>query len=92
MEHNYPPGNAVKAMVDIRLLLNTLKSNETQIGEWVNIIGYIEAGQPIKRGELEQLSVNVQAVVLWSTGPLKLQAYERSFDRQKHDEDANNAQ
>ena len=83
LEHNYPPGNALKAMVDVRLLLSTLESKVTQIGEWVNVIGYIETTQPLKHTQPEPSSVNVQALVLWSTGPLKLEGYERSLHQQK---------
>lgn len=92
LEHNYPPGNSLAADVDIRLLLNTIKSGETQIGEWVNVIGYIEKDQPGKHTKTEPLRVLVQALVLWSTGPLKLQVYERSFDQQKPEGEMNGIQ
>lgn len=31
------------AVVDVNLLLSTLKSTDTQVGEWVNVIGYLES-------------------------------------------------
>lgn len=87
LEHNYPPGNKVKAMVDLELLVNTLKSDETRIGEWVNVIGYIRAPRQ-KLSKLPNdihLRIQVQAIVLWPSGPLKLDGYENSLDQQKAD-------
>ena len=30
-------------MVDVNLLLDNMKSNDTAVGQWVNVIGYVEA-------------------------------------------------
>jgi hypothetical protein len=89
LEHNHPPGNKLKALVDIELLVTTLKSSETRIGEWVNVIGYIRSPQKsqINRPDDVQLQVQVQAILLWSSGPLKLDGYERSLDQQRADTD-----
>jgi hypothetical protein len=80
LEHNHPSGNSLKALVDVNLLLNTLKSEETRIGAWVNVIGYIERKKQnvstTNEGELR-----IQALVLWSSGPFNLDNYERSLDR-----------
>jgi len=86
LEHNYPQGSHHKALVDVNLLLSTLKSNDTRIGEWVNILGYITPTPPetqniiigsITSGE-PRLSM-VQAILLWSAGSVRLQEYERSL-------------
>jgi len=82
LEHNHPPGNKLRALVDVRLLLNTLKSTDTQIGEWVNVIGYIVLGST---DISVKPTIPVQAIVLWSSGPLKLDSYERSLNSQKAD-------
>jgi Telomere capping, CST complex subunit len=80
LEHNYPSGNPFKALVDVSLLLNMLKSDDTRIGAWVNVIGYIERKkQQVATAEGEKLQV--QALVLWSSGPFDLNGYERSLDR-----------
>ncbi|TAQ91447.1 hypothetical protein B7494_g181 [Chlorociboria aeruginascens] len=84
LEHNYPKGNNSRAMVNVELLLSTLKSNETQIGEWVNVIGYIAAQQLSSLSEVRS-EVAIQAIVLWSAGPLQLDGYERNLDQQKED-------
>lgn len=87
LEHNYPPGNKSKVVVDVELLVNTLKSNETQIGEWVNVIGYIQTPQqkPTKLSNDTYPRTRIQAIVLWSSGPLKLDGYEKSLEQQKAD-------
>jgi hypothetical protein len=89
LEHNHPPGNKLKALVDITLLVNTLKSSETRIGEWVNVIGYTQVPQQRRANytNSDELHVQVQAIVLWPSGPLKLDGYERSLDQQKADQD-----
>ena len=82
LEHNHPPGYALKALVDVNLLLNTLKSSDTSIGEWVNVIGYVASPRP---SNSVQKNVPVQALVLWSSGPLKLDRYEKSMvDRKSY--------
>lgn len=86
LEHNHPPGNAFKAQVDVKLLITTLKSNETHIGEWVNVMGYITGGQKEKVNGEEKIHISVQALVLWSTGPFSLVGYEKSFDEKAADE------
>ena len=86
LEHNHPPGNAFKAQVDVKLLITTLKSNETHIGEWVNVMGYITGGQKEKVNGEEKIQISVQALVLWSTGPFSLVGYEKSFDEKAADE------
>lgn len=74
----------MEAQVDIRLVVNTLGSDETQVGEWVNVIGYITDEQvtdPLSK----LLIIHVQAIVLWSSGPFVLQTYERSLSQQVND-------
>lgn len=86
LEHNHPPGNMLKAFVDVRLLLNTLKSTDTRVGEWVNVMGYITmtgSAPPTNH------TIPIQAIVLWASGPLKLDVYERSLDAQKVDKNLN---
>ncbi|PVH76211.1 hypothetical protein DL98DRAFT_296358 [Cadophora sp. DSE1049] len=86
LEHNHPPGNALKAQVDVNLLITTLKSNETQIGEWVNVMGYNTGGQKQKVNGEEKVEIGVQALVLWSAGPFNLAGYEKSLDDKAADE------
>ena len=43
--HAYPPPPSpfLTALVDVNILLETLKSTDTRIGEWLNVMGYVEA-------------------------------------------------
>ncbi|PMD27346.1 hypothetical protein NA56DRAFT_553551, partial [Hyaloscypha hepaticicola] len=79
LEHNHPASNMYKALVDVNLLLSTLKSHETQIGEWVNVIGYIERFRREDPPSINGHEVRVQALVLWSSGPFNLEGYEKSL-------------
>ncbi|GKT91050.1 telomere length regulation ten1 [Colletotrichum tofieldiae] len=59
LEHGFPKGSNISASVDVQLLLGTMKSEQTQIGEWVNIVGYVTTppqecgpkGQPVNQGK-----------------------------------------
>jgi hypothetical protein len=82
LEHNHPIGNSVKVMVDVGLLLNSLTSNETRIGEWLNVMGYITSN-PVPKSNLANREIGVQAIVLWSANTFDLVGYERSLDSKK---------
>jgi hypothetical protein len=86
LEHKYPPGSVQKALVDVKLLLSTLKSTDTRIGEWVNVMGYITATPSTQRLGTEQTksTTSVQAIVLWSAGSVRLEEYEKSLSDQLH--------
>ncbi|KAK3946028.1 CST complex subunit Ten1 [Diplogelasinospora grovesii] len=79
LEHKHPQDNqSVHALVDVRLLLESLKSEQTRIGEWVNVIGYITAIQPStdgKRAKHGASEIHIQGLVLWSTGAFDIQRY-----------------
>ncbi|KAL8906779.1 MAG: hypothetical protein Q9207_001834 [Kuettlingeria erythrocarpa] len=47
LQHAYPSPLSTQhscptAAVDVNLLLSTLKNTDTQVGEWVNVIGYVQ--------------------------------------------------
>jgi hypothetical protein len=65
--------------VDVNLLLGTLHSTDTRIGEWVNVMGYITVPSSKQdcRSKAKQANVSVQAVVLWSAGSVKVDEYEK---------------
>jgi len=80
LEHNFPEKANVSALVDVRLVLETLKAEQTRVGEWVNVIGYISSSEPSPRKPKEvdrgHEKVHIQALILWSAGPLNIQKYE----------------
>lgn len=69
-----------------------MKSLETQVGEWVNVIGYITANPNKKpkedKASKEDPGLQIQALILWSAGSFDLHGYERSLDQQKRDRDS----
>ncbi|KAG5928297.1 hypothetical protein E4U42_000915 [Claviceps africana] len=65
--HVYPRGTNVLVAVDLHLVLETMKPGMTDVGEWVNVVGYVEDGR-------------VQALMIWSTGPLDVGEYERAVE------------
>jgi hypothetical protein len=87
LEHNYPPGNELKALVDIELVLGSIKSHESRIGEWVNVMGYIGATKQSSSVQPNgvKIDIPVQALLIWSAGPLKLDQYQESLEQQKAD-------
>ncbi|KAK4679243.1 hypothetical protein QC764_202430 [Podospora pseudoanserina] len=65
------------ASVDVNLVLQSLKAEQTRLGEWVNVIGYVTSTDSKKLGDMNPV-VEVQATLLWSAGPLNLEKYEAS--------------
>uniref|UniRef100_A0A0B7K8E7 CST complex subunit Ten1 n=1 Tax=Bionectria ochroleuca TaxID=29856 RepID=A0A0B7K8E7_BIOOC len=92
LAHAYPRGTNVTAHVDVSLVLETLGEEQTRVGEWVNVIGYITAkadtaSAPTAPSTATQAaSVHIQALVLWSTGPLNVDRYEMSFEKKTNKE------
>ncbi|KAK0613397.1 CST complex subunit Ten1 [Immersiella caudata] len=88
LEHHYPTdGPSVCALVSVDLVLERLGSQQTRIGEWVNVIGYISSihsstdhRKPQENGDP---MVQVQALIVWSAGTLDVQQYETSVDNLK---------
>lgn len=79
LEHNYPAGNNCHAVVDVGLLLETLKSTDVGVGEWVNVMGYITEPRAMaeKTPRSRKDEVVIQAIVLWSAGSVRLDDYEK---------------
>ena len=91
LQHAYPPPpyTTPSAFVDVRLLLETLKTTDTEIGEWVNVVGYVERDETVRRDrdggrKLDWIgTVRVQAIMLWSAGGVKLKDYEEAVQKRK---------
>lgn len=81
LHHNFPKTSEVKAVVDMRLLLEKLNAEKTAIGHWVNVIGYVAVSRTSQGGKPRKLrtgslTVYVQALMLWSAGPLDIDRYQ----------------
>jgi len=96
LEHDVHPvtskaGSPMKtiAQVDANLALDCLSWDRVRVGEWLNVLGYvedhkIEGGKygkenlPVKEQPQPQPAlfvVNVQATYIWSTGPMDIDRY-----------------
>ncbi|KAG5742713.1 hypothetical protein H9Q69_014355 [Fusarium xylarioides] len=83
LSHLYPRDSIATAVVDVSLLLESLTAEQTRVGEFVNVIGYITEQKMTcdkKQPSQESKQVCVQAIVLWSTGPMDLEKYEKLLD------------
>ena len=79
--HTQPHG--VVAVVDVTLILETLKTTDTQIGEWVNAMGYVNE----KSRDGSRTEVMVKALMLWSAGAVDTSEYEAAVrDRKKYEQ------
>lgn len=84
LQHAYPPApsQCARVLIDVNLLLENLKSTDTRIGEWVNVMGYIErqGGTSQAPRELDgrvrsrKRKPGVDAVNQWNGGEVKVQA------------------
>lgn len=84
LEHRSSPNANVSALVDVQLILERLGAEQTRIGEWVNVIGYISLTPSASPGEglnAEESTVYIQALLLWSAGPLDIQQYQLSVQQ-----------
>lgn len=82
LQHEYPSGNKTTANVDVTLLLENLGSEQTDIGQWIHIIGYITSvKQTPLRASMgpDPASVGVQALVLWVAEDLDIPSYEKAL-------------
>lgn len=73
----------MSALVDVKLLLQSLKVNQTDVGRWVHVIGYITSVQRASaktRPPSAVTSIGVQALVLWPAEDLDIPAYEKAFE------------
>jgi hypothetical protein len=70
----------VSALVDLQLVLEKIGHEQTRIGEWVNIIGYVSQQPPKISTSSQHIEVHIQALLLWSAGPLDIQQYEASVE------------
>ncbi|KAL8775096.1 MAG: hypothetical protein Q9209_000575 [Squamulea sp. 1 TL-2023] len=97
LQHVYPassPNAHVTAAVDVNIVLESLKHTDMQVGEWVNVMGYVQGieGQKAERrgvkyglgkGVSGDKVVKVQAVMLWSAGGVKVWEYEKALEMRK---------
>ena len=78
-------------MIDVQLVLESIKAHELRAGSWLNVIGYIRRPEHVrtkrKTSDKEKSSgspeIHIQAVMIWSGGAIKVGDYETILNRQK---------
>lgn len=95
VEHRYPRGVigqvCTNAVVDVNLVLETMRRPLLQAGSWVNVIGYVQSVSTVTRRASSskasrQLDVTsclpkVQAVLVWDAGAVQLDKYEETIEQ-----------
>ncbi|KAF1808414.1 hypothetical protein P152DRAFT_385522, partial [Eremomyces bilateralis CBS 781.70] len=69
-------GAQVSAVVEISHLLPDISPQLLQVGEWVNVIGYVQENPGNTSFKPEPQHVPIQAVMLWSAGAIDIAEYE----------------
>ena len=78
----HEPFSVMVVVVDVNLLVGSLKTTDTQIGEWVNVVGYVDGR--VKEGT--RVEVMVKALMLWSAGAINVSEYEAAVEGRKEHE------
>ena len=63
------------ANINIEHVLERVKSDQIDVGAWINVIGYIQ--------DSKELGIFVQAVAVWSAGNVDLEAYAIAVNKRK---------
>lgn len=76
LKHDNPAaGTAEVANVDVVHVLERIRSQEMEVGSWLNVIGYVE--------RRKEKGVFVQAITVWSAGNVDLRGYEQAVEARK---------
>lgn len=67
------PSVSRSASVSVAHVLDALNFELTQVGAWVNVIGYVRNAVDLLQGSS---SASVDAVLIWSAGAIRLDEYE----------------
>lgn len=67
------PSTSGSASVNVAHVLDALNFELTQVGAWVNVIGYVRNAVDVLQGSS---SASVDAVLIWSAGAIRLDEYE----------------
>lgn len=61
--------------MNVNNVLDVLNVETTQVGAWVNVIGYVRQDTELQSKSKPRAST-VDAVLIWSAGAIKLEDYE----------------
>ena len=77
--HSYPPSSPssnMRALVDIGVIVETMKREDLEVGAWVNVVGYVQGHE--RKAREDVLTINVQAIMVWGAGSVRLGQYEKA--------------
>lgn len=60
------------------MVLETMEPGIMDVGQWVNVIGYVVDGDATDQAR--GVDAHVQALMMWSTGPLDVHEYEKAVE------------
>ena len=94
LKHNYPSSSTlVVAKVHLDHVLESITPTTTQIGTWLNVVGFIswdkdtghqDVQATSKKGGRSKLKIIIiDAVMVWDAGSIKLDAYEKALEARK---------
>lgn len=63
-------------MVDVTVIVETMKREDLEVGAWVNVVGYVQKSRGKGTGSVRVL---VQAVTVWSAVAVRLGEYEKAL-------------
>ena len=69
------PSISGSTSVNVAYVLDALNIELTQVGAWVNVVGYVRSAGDVGSGSA-MTSCSVDAVVIWSAGAIRLDEYE----------------
>jgi hypothetical protein len=69
------PSASGSASVNVAYVLDALNFELTQVGAWVNVVGYVRNSGDA-HSDSGKVSCSVDAVVIWSAGAIRLDEYE----------------
>ena len=72
------PSTLGSASVNVAYVLDALNIELTQVGAWVNVVGYVRSVGDVDC-DSGKTSCSVDAVVIWSAGAIKLDEYEAAL-------------
>lgn len=70
-----PSSSNVLAVVDVTVIVETMRREDLEVGAWINVIGYVQE----REGDHgASMTVGVQAIIIWGAEGVKLGEYEKA--------------
>lgn len=84
--HTFPTSNQVQALVNVSLVLESLRPGTMELGTWVHVVGYLafskaKTDEPCSDEEVHLHQAHVQALLLFPSGPMDISQYEEQMSK-----------